>query len=149
MSVGFRNVEGSPEQPVAQWPYEALVATIERGTLSDWLPITRAIKAAPRGTSRARSRSTSPTRPPYGVGPLLRRTIDDARAEHERDERREVAARVRAAVDRSGLNRADFARAIGTSRTRLSTYCTGKVVPSAALLVRMERIAGEHGARRA
>jgi transcriptional regulator with XRE-family HTH domain len=39
----------------------------------------------------------------------------------------------------SGLSRAEFAARIGTSPSRLSTYATGKVVPSAAMLVRMRR----------
>jgi len=145
VNVGFRNVEGSPHQPVEEWPYEALVATIERGTLNDWLPIIRAIGAAPWGVVARQVEEYLEYASPYGVGPLLRRTIDKARAEREGDERREVAARARAAVERSGLSRAEFARAIGTSRSRLSTYCSGSVVPSAALLVRMERVAGERG----
>ena len=51
------------------------------------------------------------------------------------------AARVRAAVDRSGLTNAQFAELVGTSASRLSTYLSGKVTPSAALLLRMERAA--------
>jgi hypothetical protein len=34
---------------------------------------------------------------------------------------------------------------IGTSASRLSTYVTGKVTPSAALLVRMRRVGSEAG----
>ena len=56
-------------------------------------------------------------------------------------ERQDVAAEVRNLVDRSGLSRQDFADRIGTSRSRLSTYMSGKVVPSAALMVRMRRVA--------
>ncbi|MGH3800441.1 MAG: helix-turn-helix domain-containing protein, partial [Pseudonocardiaceae bacterium] len=41
----------------------------------------------------------------------------------------------------SGMARAEFASAIGTSVSRLSTYLSGKVTPSAALLVRMRRVA--------
>jgi transcriptional regulator with XRE-family HTH domain len=41
----------------------------------------------------------------------------------------------------SRLSRAEFASRIGTSPSRLSTYVTGKVTPSAALLVRMRRTA--------
>lgn len=39
------------------------------------------------------------------------------------------------------LSRAQFASQIGTSASRLSTYVNGKVTPSAALLVRMRRVA--------
>ncbi|MGH3924566.1 MAG: helix-turn-helix domain-containing protein, partial [Pseudonocardiaceae bacterium] len=41
----------------------------------------------------------------------------------------------------SGLARAQFAAAIGTSVSRLSTYLSGKIIPSAGLLVRMRRVA--------
>ena len=44
-------------------------------------------------------------------------------------EREEVASEVRDLVARSGLSRQDFAERIGTSRSRLSTYMSGKVVP--------------------
>ena len=56
-------------------------------------------------------------------------------------EREDVASEVRNLVGRSGLSKQDFAERIGTSRSRLSTYMSGKVVPSAALMVRMRRVA--------
>jgi transcriptional regulator with XRE-family HTH domain len=46
------------------------------------------------------------------------------------------------------LFRAEFASQIGTSTSRLSTYATGKVTPSAALMLRMSRVAGEITAER-
>ncbi len=142
MSVAFRNVDGRPGVPIEHWPYEAIVASIERGTLADWLPIVRAIKASPWGEVARQVEEYLGYSAPYGVGPLLRRTIERARVEREQAERGEVSRRVRDAVSRSGATRAEFARAIGTSRSRLSTYCSGTVVPSAALLVRIEYLAG-------
>jgi transcriptional regulator with XRE-family HTH domain len=55
-------------------------------------------------------------------------------------ERADVAAEVRDLVGRSGLSKQDFAGRTGTSRSRLSTYMSGKVTPSAALMVRMRRV---------
>jgi transcriptional regulator with XRE-family HTH domain len=52
-----------------------------------------------------------------------------------------VAGQVRALVEASGLTAAEFASRIGTSRTRLTTYRTGRVTPSATLLRRMRRVA--------
>jgi len=60
-----------------------------------------------------------------------------ARRRREGQERQRVAGLVRDAVARSGLTRAEFAKSIGTSASRLSTYCPGKVTPSAALLLRI------------
>jgi transcriptional regulator with XRE-family HTH domain len=49
-------------------------------------------------------------------------------------------------VRRSGLTRTEFASQIGTSPSRLSTYATGKVTPSAILMLRMARVAEETAA---
>ncbi len=65
--------------------------------------------------------------------------IERARQRAEDDEQAEVAARVRVAIARSGCTAAQFARLVGTSPSRMSTYAGGKVVPSAAMLVRIER----------
>ena len=58
----------------------------------------------------------------------------------------EVMALLREAVTTSGLSQAAFARALGTSAPRLSTYLTGDTKPSAQFL----RLAGwaERSARR-
>lgn len=48
-----------------------------------------------------------------------------------------MATEVDRLIRESGLSRAEFASRIGTSSSRLSTYATGRVTPSAALLVRM------------
>ena len=53
--------------------------------------------------------------------------------------------RVRRMISRSELSRAEFASRIGTSTSRLSTYTTGKVLPSAALMIRMDRVARGKG----
>ncbi|MFD2862989.1 helix-turn-helix domain-containing protein [Salininema proteolyticum] len=38
------------------------------------------------------------------------------------------------------MSQAEFAERIGTSASRLSTYISGKVMPSAALMVRIRRV---------
>lgn len=141
MTTAFRNVEGSSQTPVEQWPYEALVAAIERGTIRDWLALIRAIERSPWSTIARRVEAYLAYASPYGVGPLLRRSIARARAAAEAHEREQVAAEVRALIGRSGLSSERFAQAIGTSRSRLSTYASGKVVPAATLLVRMRALA--------
>jgi transcriptional regulator with XRE-family HTH domain len=69
----------------------------------------------------------------------MERVIARAREEAEAAERNAVAAEIDQLIRSSGLSRAEFASRIGTSTSRLSTYVTGKVTPSAALLVRMRR----------
>jgi len=55
-------------------------------------------------------------------------------------ERVEVAAALRGTLKQSGLIQADFARHLGTSATRLSTYLSGSTIPSAAIYLRALRL---------
>jgi DNA-binding transcriptional regulator YiaG len=140
VSLTFRNVDVPAGAPVDSWPYEALVSVIERGGIRAWAQLTTAFDAAPWGeTARAVEQYLSYARP-WGVAPLLERALLRARREQEVAEREAVAAEVRELIDRSGLSMEQFARRIGTSRTRLSTYRSGRVVPSATLLLRMRRL---------
>lgn len=140
MTVAFRNVQVGPGTPIEQWPYEALVTVIERGTVGDWAGLTRAIRREPWGVVARQVEEYLASERPWGVGPLLRRAIDGARADAERSERETVSRHVADLIARSGLSQAEFAQRIGTSASRLSTYRSGAVVPSSALLVRMERL---------
>lgn len=142
MTAPVRNVD-VPSDDIESWPYEAIVATIERGTISDWARIGKAIGSAPWGEVARQVEEYLAYADEPAVASLLSRRIDRARQEAGRAERAEVAARVRTYVHRSGLSREQFARRIGTSRTRLSTYCSGKVTPSAALMLRMSRVPGD------
>jgi DNA-binding transcriptional regulator YiaG len=71
----------------------------------------------------------------------MERAIEAARQQAARSEVEEVADRIRALREASGLAVGEFASLVGTSRPRMSTYLAGKVVPSAAMLIRMERAA--------
>lgn len=140
MPVQFRNVDASPDDDVTTWPYEALVITLDRGLVPDWQPLFAEIRRAPWGSLARRLERHLTTRERDGVRELFRLAIDRARERADASERAEVAARVRDAVARSGLTNARFAEAIGTSASRLSTYLNGKVTPSAAMLIRIERL---------
>lgn len=146
MPVEFRNVDASPEDDVSTWPYEALVTVIDRGLVSDWRPVFAELRRAPWGRVARRVEHYLSYREPDGVSTLFALAIERARAEADLADRAEVANRVREAVSRSGLTNGEFARLVGTSASRLSTYLSGKVTPSAAMLVRIERAAetGRH-----
>ena len=136
-ALAFRNVDVSPDDPVAEWPLEAVQTALERGGLSQWQRLASAIRAQPWGpVARGVEEVLSYSRP-YGVALAMERTISLARKEAEAEERKSVAAEVDRLVRESGLSRSQFASQIGTSASRLSTYATGRVMPSAALLVRM------------
>jgi DNA-binding transcriptional regulator YiaG len=136
-ALAFRNVDASPDDPVSEWPQEAIQTALERGGLSHWRRLAEAIRADPWGrVARAVEEVLTYSRP-YGVAPLMERVVARAREAAEASEREAVAAEVAELIEASGLTRAEFASRIGTSTSRLSTYATGKVTPSAALLVRM------------
>ena len=140
MTVSFRNVDVAPGTPVSAWPYEAIVATIERGSIRDWAVLTREVRRDPWGPVARQLEEYLSYERPRGVAALIERVIVSARAEAEADERVTVAREIDDLIRRSGLTLAAFAERVGTSASRLSTYRSGKVTPSAALLVRMRRV---------
>lgn len=141
MPVDFRNVDASPSDDVRTWPYEALVAVVDRGLVSDWQPIFAELRRSPWGRVARRVERYLSYRDSDGVGTLFSLAIERARADAHGADRADVAARLRHAVSRSGLTNAEFAQLVGTSASRLSTYLSGRVTPSAAMLVRIERAA--------
>ena len=151
MTLRFRHLDVGPDAPVEAWPTEGVLAALERGGLGDWRRLATAVRADPWGPVARRLEDALAASRPYGAAPLMERVLAHARRDVEVAERTEVARRVQALLDASGLGRAAFAEAIGTSTSRLSTYLTGKVAPSSTLLVRMERVArigvSESGAR--
>jgi DNA-binding transcriptional regulator YiaG len=139
-ALKFRNVTASPEDPVKTWPFEGILAAVERGTLPDWRRLAQAIDSDPWGPVAQQVLEAIELSRPYGTAELLGDVVARARQLTADAEREQVASEVRDLVARSGLSRQDFADRMGTSRPRLSTYMAGKVVPSAALMVRMRRV---------
>jgi DNA-binding transcriptional regulator YiaG len=139
-TLTFRNVEGSPEDPVSDWPVEAIQTALERGSLSHWRRLAEEIREQPWGRVARGVEEVLTYSRPYGVGDAMERVIARARQDAEEAERGAVAEEVEALARASGVSRAEFASMIGTSASRLSTYATGKVIPSAALLVRMREV---------
>ncbi len=144
-SVEFRNVDVLPGAPVSSWPLEAIQTTLERGGLSDWERLAVAIRADPWGPLARRLEEVLRYSRPYGIAEGMEGLIARTRTRAEKRERDEVAREVGLLVEESRLSRGDFASRIGTSASRLSTYVTGKVTPSAALMVRMRRLARPGG----
>lgn len=140
MNLKFRNLDTSPGAPVREWPTEAILTALERGSLRDWRRIARIIEEDPWGEVARKTEQALRVSRPYGIAGLLERAIERARADAVCKERSEVASQVRQHLEASGLTQAEFAARIGTSASRLSTYLSGKVTPSAALLLRMQRV---------
>jgi DNA-binding transcriptional regulator YiaG len=140
-ALKFRNITASVDDSVETWPFEGILAAVERGTLPDWRRLATVIRADPWGPVAQQVLEAVELSRPYGTSQLLTSVIDSARQEAADAEREQVAGEIRDLVARSGLPRQDFALRLGTSRPRLSTYMSGKVTPSAALMLRIRRIA--------
>ena len=140
-TLKFRNIDASPDDPVETWPFEGILAAVERGALPDWRRLAAAIRADPWGPVAHQVLEAIHLAHPYGTTELLEGVVTHARKLATESERADVASEVQALVARSGMSKQNFAERIGTSRSRLSTYISGKVVPSATLMVRMRRVA--------
>lgn len=147
-ALRFRNLDVEPSEPVATWPTEGVIAALERGGLSHWRQLAAAVRTDPWGPVARRLEDALRATQPYGVAVLMERVLERTRTNCERTERSDVARRVRALLDASGLGRGAFAERVGTSASRLSTYLNGKVAPSSTLMVRMERVAGSRDRER-
>ncbi len=143
-ALKFRNITASPDDPVETWPFEGILAAVERGTLPDWRRLATMIRADPWGPVAQQVLEAVRLSRPYGTAELLTGVVVRARQLAADSEREMVAAEVRDLVSGSGLSTQDFAERMGTSRSRLSTYMSGKVMPSAALMVRMRRVAAPY-----
>lgn len=138
--LAFRNVDADPDSPVEGWPAEALEAALDRGGLAEWTRIAEVVRREPWGGVARGVEAVLSYSSPYGVAPLMERAIASARADVDAADRAEAARQVRHHLERSGLTRSEAATLLGTSASRLSTYATGRVTPSAAFMVALQRL---------
>ena len=141
MAVQFRNLTTTWHDPIDQWPYEAVVTTIERGLVADWQPIVKDIRMRPFGRIASYVAHYAKAPDDDAAAAFFSEALRRARADQEDSERDEVIKRIRLAIESSELSQGDFAKVIGTSASRLSTYLSGAVTPSATMLIRIENVA--------
>jgi hypothetical protein len=79
MALKFRNINASPDDPVETWPFEGIVAAIERGTIPGWRRLARAIAADPRGPVAQQVLEAVQLSRPYGTTELLEGVVARAR----------------------------------------------------------------------
>jgi DNA-binding transcriptional regulator YiaG len=147
-TLKFRNITVMPDDPVARWGVEGMLAAIDRGSLPHWRRIAAAVRVDPWGSVAQQLEQALAVAEDLGVVDTLQRTLADARREADESARAEVRRRLRNLVESSGLTAGEFAQRLGTSPSRLSTYLSGRVVPSAALVVRSEIVAATAGEER-
>jgi hypothetical protein len=99
-ALKFRNVTASPDDPVETWPFEGVLAAVERGTLPDWRRLAAAIEADPWGPVARQVLEAVRMSRPYGTTELLEGVVDRARKLAADSEREQVASEVRELVQR-------------------------------------------------
>jgi DNA-binding transcriptional regulator YiaG len=140
----FRNLTATPDDPVDQWGVEGILTAIDRGSLSHWRRLVAAVRTDPWGPTAADLDQALDLADDAGVAASLRRILTQIRvhavAAADTAAREEVRRRLQTLIAESGLTAAQFAQRLGTSASRMSTYMTGRVVPSAAVLVHAENV---------
>ena len=91
MTIALLNVEGSPDQPVASWPYEGLVNVLERGLVSDRRPVFAEIRRQPWGPVARKVEKCLGYCDEAALVSLVSLAIARAREAQEADERDAVA----------------------------------------------------------
>jgi hypothetical protein len=129
------------DRPVEFWPTAAIRAALETDDLSVWQRIVAAIKRDPFGRTARQVEEVLQTARPYGVSKALAEVLNRTREHLEANERAEVGRQIHALLDRSGLGQQEFASRIGVPNNDFAAYLAGDTSPSAALMVRMRRLA--------
>jgi DNA-binding transcriptional regulator YiaG len=140
VTVRFRNLDFDTALPVDEWPAEAIETVIDRGVLSDWRRLARAIRRNPWGPAARTTETVVGWGEHYGVDALMGRVIRKAREDITLEGRAEYAAQIRSWRAQRGMTLREFARAAGTSASRLSDYENAKVAPTTDVLGRLSRV---------
>jgi DNA-binding transcriptional regulator YiaG len=144
MSAQFRNLDFDTSQPLDEWPAEAIETLIDRGVLSDWRRLARAIRHNPWGPAARTTETVVAWGEHYGVDALMTGVIRHAREDITRKGRAEYAAQIRHWRTQSGMTLRQLARAAGTSASRLSAYENAKVAPTTDVLGRLNYATSTH-----
>lgn len=145
MMTSFRNVDFDRLEPLDRWPAEAIETLIDRGSLSDWRELAATIRRNPWGPAARTTENVVSWGEHYGVDALMAGVIQHARHEITQRGRVAYAQQLREWRARTGMSLREFARAAGTSASRLSDYENGKVAPTSDVLARLGHVADMHG----
>lgn len=113
---------------------------MERGSLSDWRRLAETIRSNPWGPAARTAQTIAGWEENYGVDRLMNGVILRAREELTHRGRSEYAALIRSWRAESGMTLRQFARAAGTSASRLSDYENAKVAPTTDVLGRLNHV---------
>lgn len=144
--VRLRDLDLEPAVPLDEWPAEAIERLIDRGALSGWRRLAEAIRGNPWGPAARAAENVVAWGERYGVDALLGGVIRRAREDVALRGRAEYAAKIRSWRAQTGMTLREFARAAGTSASRLSDYENAKVAPTTDVLGRLGHVAATRSA---
>jgi hypothetical protein len=75
----WRWCTASPDDPVESWPFEGILAAVERGTLPDWRRLVKVIQSDPWGPVAQQVLEAIRLSHPYGTAELLEGAVGRAR----------------------------------------------------------------------
>jgi hypothetical protein len=134
----IEGVDPNHSLPVIRTSAE-LIGVVDGGSVLEWRHHLAMIAASPWSPySRHLLELAEQAACPQVVA-VVGRFTEVCREQNKAREREQVAEEVRRLVSASGVTQRQFAQWVGTSPSRLSTYVTGSVTPSASLMLRMAR----------
>lgn len=116
---------------------------VEKRGVGAWRALLATVAANPFGPDATRLAELADGTGLPAPAQAVEACVQVYRKRFEDAERLEVAREIRELVASSGYSQRQFARHIGTSASRLSTYVNGLVTPSATMVVRIRRCAAE------
>ena len=130
---------------------EELRALVEDHGLDVWRPLLANVAANPFGPDGGRLAELAHQAGLGDAARAIEACTTEFRRQVEDAEREEVSQEIKDLLALCGYSQRRFAKHIGTSGPRLSTYVNGLVIPSATMMVRIRRCATElaAGAERA
>ena len=120
---------------------ERLRGLLEQHGAGTWRQVLANVAANPWGPDVARLLDLAEEGGHGAPAEAIAACAEVYRKRHDEADRLEVAMEIRRMVAISGCSQRQFARYVGTSAPRLSTYVNGAVTPSAAMMLRINRSA--------
>ncbi|KAA1419244.1 helix-turn-helix domain-containing protein [Nocardioides humilatus] len=124
--------------PVIRTPAE-LLGLVDGGSVLEWRHHLAVIAASPWSPYARHLGDLAGQIARPQAAEVIDRFTELCREQNKEAEREQVANEVRRLVAESGATQRQFAQWVGTSASRLSTYVSGSVTPSASLMLRMTR----------
>lgn len=131
----FRNIDVSESDPVDAWGFEGILTAVDRGGLQQWHRIGTAVREQPWGKVAAELEEALQVAEDSGAAALMQRALEDAR----KSDKQLFGEKFTILLQEAEMTQAEAAAFLGTSRTRVNSYCNGVVTPSAIVVERLRQ----------